>query len=67
MEAHRDERWYMRKTAAEALGSLGSEEEIPHLLDMVISGAVGASEAKDALMRIDRRLYCPFDWWEDGN
>ncbi len=61
----RDEDSDVQRIATYAIISLGSEEDVPLLLDMIISGGEGASEAKDVLMGIDHKLYCPFEQSED--
>lgn len=58
----KDEDPIVKKGAARALGSLGSEEEVPVLLGIIVSESDINPDAKDALIFIDRKLYCPFNW-----
>jgi hypothetical protein len=64
-EMVRNENPIFQKLAVRGLGALGTEADIPLLLDMIISVTDGYLYANDALIYIDRRLYCPFNWGED--
>jgi len=60
----RDEDPIVSKGAIRAISYLGTESEIPILLEIIISENDLNSNVKDALIYIDRRLYCPFSWNE---
>jgi len=65
MEILRNKQIYVPSEVTEALISLNPEENIPFILDMIISGSKDASEARDVLMGMDRKLYCPFEQSEN--
>jgi HEAT repeat protein/DNA-binding MarR family transcriptional regulator len=59
-----DEYEAVRQAAVKAIGRIGSVAELPRLAEMVIAyplGGVGRN-TNEALIRLDRRLYCPFEW-----
>lgn len=51
----------IRKMAVKGLCALGFETEISVLLDMIISTPDNNLYARDALIGVDQRLYCPFN------
>jgi len=57
-----DEDPIVRKESAHAIGILGSETEIQMLLDILFSSHGTNLDANNALIYIDRKLYCPFRW-----
>jgi HEAT repeat protein len=58
----------VRKMAAKAIAQLGAEEELDRLAGMVVATPwFGETwlDAYEALMLLDRNLYCPFEWPEE--
>ncbi len=52
----------IRKESAKMMGILGSESEVQELLDILLDSHGTNQDAKNALIYIDRKLYCPFNW-----
>ena len=56
----KDEDSDVRQAAAEGIAKLGGEEDLSHLTELAAGQAIPSEEIISALIKLDRRLYCPF-------